>query len=139
MDRGAWQATVHRVTQWDTTERLSSHTYRETGTFDEEASMSPVAVLVGCTLPFRPRCSRPHPLLSKGRSCSCDQCDHDGDQATQHRSVWAGFRAGLSSHLPHPHLCEPSHFLANGLFSLKSLDLVSVPCTVLLFFRESRC
>ena len=37
MDRGAWRAIVHRGhTGWDTTERLGTHTYRETGTFDEE-------------------------------------------------------------------------------------------------------
>ena len=43
-------------TEWDTTEQLSTHRYKETGTFDEEVSLSSVAVLAGCTLPFRPRC-----------------------------------------------------------------------------------
>ena len=37
---------------------------------------------------------------------------------------------------PQPHLCEPSYFLSNEPFSLKSLDLVSVPCTTLCSFSS---
>ena len=39
MDIGAWWATVYGVAEWDTTEKLSSHTHTHTHTEDIKSPM----------------------------------------------------------------------------------------------------